>query len=332
MGKAKTTPRVSVTIVAHNSAPYIGPCLESLRTAVGQGIAEVLVVDNASPDRSAAIAKSAMPEADILRSSYNRGFAGGCNLAWPSVRADLWLLLNPDAVVPPGMLTTLLDWFDTHTALGAASPALVDANGRRAYAARRFPGIGRTLAEMTRAHLLLPLRVREEYYLGTYRRSVGDHLDVDWVPGTALLVRRTAVETVGLLSERFFMYGEDIEWCWRMRRAGFRIGVCGASEFVHAGSTSAAATWSEQERVNRIWRGAYQAVTLMRGPLYARTLAVITALACLAENWHPHRTAQHRQRAAADLAAHRTLLEGWPDEVATLRDVPQSQPPRRSRR
>jgi N-acetylglucosaminyl-diphospho-decaprenol L-rhamnosyltransferase len=323
-----TTPRVSVTIVAHNSEQSIGACLKSLRTAVSDGIAEVLVVDNASPDRSATIAKSAMPEAVVLRSSHNLGFAGGCNLAWSCVRADNWLLLNPDTVVPPGMLITLLDWFDAHPELGAASPELLDANGRRTHAARRFPGIARTLAEMTRAHLFLRPRAREEYYLGTYRRSLGDHLDVDWVPGTALLVRRETVETVGLLSQRFFMYGEDIEWCWRMRRAGFRTGVCGAAAFVHEGSTSAAATWTEQERVTRSCRGAYQAVTAIKGPLYARTLAAMTALACLVENWHPWRTAQHRRRAAAHLAAHRTLLQRWPDATTTLQDVP----PGRNRR
>jgi O-methyltransferase len=159
--------------------------------------------------------------------------------------------------------------------------------------------------------------------VGTYRRSVGDHLDVDWVPGTASLVRRHTVETVGLLSERFFMYGEDIEWFWCMRRAGFRIGVCGSAPFVHEGSISAARTWTEQERVFRTWRGVYQAVILVKGPFYTRTLAALTALACLVEKWYPRRTAQHRQWACASRSASHAA-QRWPDEAATPRDFPQS--------
>ena len=108
------------------SADVIAPCLQSLRAAVRDGIAEVSVVDNGSPDESAALVAAEFGFAALIRTGENRGFAGGCNAAWPTVRGDYWLLLNPDTVVPRGGVEALTAFMDEHPALGAASPAFVD--------------------------------------------------------------------------------------------------------------------------------------------------------------------------------------------------------------
>ncbi len=89
-------------------------------------MAELLVVDNASPDDSVQIAKRACPEATVIQATENRFFAGGCNLAWPYVRGDYWLLLNPDVTVPAGGLRNLVAWMDEHPETGAATPNLVE--------------------------------------------------------------------------------------------------------------------------------------------------------------------------------------------------------------
>jgi len=137
---------------------------------------------------------------------------------------------------------------------------------------------------------------------------------VDWVPGTAMIVRREAVESAGLLSERELMYGEDTEWCWRIRRAGWRIGVCSALRFQHDEGRSAIRTWGETERRRRMWHGTYSACAQMRGSFYRRLLMAINALGLLIEAYHPRRTQGERARARDDLRVHAAMLWGetWP--------------------
>src|SRR5438034_1923912 len=105
-------PTVTLTVVAYNSESCIAGALASVCDDVRTGYAEAIVVDNASPDKSIDVAVGACPEASVLRSSENRLYAGGCNLAWPHVRGRYWLLLNPDVTVPPGGLRELVEWMD----------------------------------------------------------------------------------------------------------------------------------------------------------------------------------------------------------------------------
>ena len=307
-------PIVSLTVVLYNSDRCVRDCLRSVRQAVREGMAELIVVDNASPDLSARLVAEEFPEATLVRSDFNRGFAGGCNLAWPHASGKYWFLLNPDVVVPPGGLERLVQWMEEHPELGAASPGLGSSIGYAASVARRFPYLTGALLEMLRLHLLMPRARRAKVLLGSYWPTAQDHLNVDWVPGTAMIVRREAVESTGLLSERELMYGEDIEWCWRMRRAGWRIGACGALRFQHDEGQSASRTWGEAERRRHMWHGMYAACTQMRGSLYCRLLMATNALALLIEAYHPRRTQGERVRARNDLRVHTAMLRGetWP--------------------
>jgi GT2 family glycosyltransferase len=217
------------------------------------------------------------------------------------------LLLNPDVTVPPHGLAALVRWMDEHPEIGAASPELCDASGHTQSAARRFQSVGKSLLELSRLHKVLPDRWREEVFLGPYRRGCGDHLNVDWVPGAAFCVRREAVADAGLLSDAVLMYGEDIEWCWRIRGTGRRIGVCGATTFRHTEGESARRTWSERERSVRMWQGCYEAYARMRGRGYARALMYLDRAALWLDAHLPNRTAEARRRAAERLMLHRGL-------------------------
>jgi len=300
--------------VAYNSDHCLHQCLSSVRGSVRDGFAELIVVDNASPDQSARLVSQAFPEARLVRSDFNRGFAGGCNLAWPYTSGEYWFLLNPDVIVPSGGLERLVRWMEEHPELGAASPGLGNSTGYVASVARRFPSLTGSLLEMLRLHLLMPRVQRAEVLLGAYWPGTRDHLNVDWVPGTAMIVRREAVESAGRLSERELMYGEDTEWCWRIRRAGWRIGVCGALRFQHEEGQSAIRTWGETERRRHMWHGMYAACVQMRGSLYCRLLMAINALALFIEAYHPRRAQEDRTRARADLRMHTAMLRGetWP--------------------
>lgn len=300
-------PTISITVVAFNSERCLRECLLAVRPDVVTGFAELLVVDNGSPDGSAEIVEREFPEATLIRSETNRKYSGGCNLAWPQVRGRYWLLLNPDCVVPDGGLQELAEWMERHPELGAASPELVDSKGRVQSAGRRFQSISKSLLELSRLHLLLPARYRSNFFLGSYWNG-GEHLDVDWAPGTALLVRREAVDDAGLLSENVLFYGEDSEWCWRIRKAGWRIGVCGSVTFLHDEGQSTSRTWDEEETSRRMLRGVYDAYRLMRGSIYARALMAVNTLAFAIEAYRPHRPAYQRIHSRKLLQAHLALL------------------------
>ena len=301
-------PTVSITVVVFNSATCVRSCLRSLRDEVQSGYAEVLVVDNASPDESAEIVEREFPEARLIKSDSNRKFAGGCNLSWPFVRGRYWLLLNPDAVVPPNGLRELVKWMEQHPQLGAASPKLVDKQGRDQCAGRRFQSISRSLLEMSRLHLLLPQRTRANLFLGSYWNG-SDHTNVDWVPGAALIARREAVEDAGLLSEEVLFYGEDSEWCWRIRNAGWRIGVCGQVSFEHEEGQSTSRTWDEDDRRRRMWLGIYDASRHMRGAFYPRLLMAINTLGFAIEAANPRRSTDQRSESWKRVRAHVSLLK-----------------------
>lgn len=304
-------PDVSIAVVAYNSDGTLADCLGSVRTDVRSGLAELIVVDNASPDGSAALVARDFPEARLLRSPANLGFAGGMNRAWREASGRYWLLLNPDVTVPAGGLQALVAFADRHPEAGAVSPELVDEAGNVACAARRFPSIARSLFELSRLHRLLPEATRARLFLGAYWRGPGDRLDADWVPATALLVRREAVAAAGGLAEDLPFYGEDTEWCFRIRRAGFAIGLAGAVRFVHRESASARRTFGDDERDLRLWHGIYAAVARMRGGAYARLLTHVARLQFAVEARHPSRSEDERRHARRHLAAHRALLRGW---------------------
>jgi N-acetylglucosaminyl-diphospho-decaprenol L-rhamnosyltransferase len=294
-------PDVSVTLVLYNSDDHLRACLAALRGDLDTGIAELIAVDNASPDGSARITEEAVPWARLIRSPVNRGFAGACNLAWPAVGGRYWLLLNPDVVLDPGALEELVRWMDSHPDVGVASPWLRDATtAEPSYPGRSFPSVSRTLFELLRLHLLLPARLRGELLQGPYVKSVATSTtQPDWVPGAAMMVRSAAVDEVGLLDESFFLYGEDLEWCWRTRSAGWRIATCPTAVATHHAGASSRRTWSDEEVGKRTATGVAKACRLVRGRPYARLYALLTVLALSLEAWHPGRAPEARRRAAA---------------------------------
>jgi N-acetylglucosaminyl-diphospho-decaprenol L-rhamnosyltransferase len=300
------SPIVSVTIVLHNSERELGRCLAAIRASLASGFAELIAVDNASPDGSASTVEGALPDATIIRSRENRGFAAGANLAWPHVRGRFWLLLNPDAELHEGGIERLAAWMDAHPQLGAASAELADPAGSGPPSTgRALPSPWRAVFEASRLHLLLPADVRGRVLRGAYWRG-GDQHDAGWVPATALLVRREAVDSAGLLDERFFLYGEDIEWCWRMRRAGWKIGVCSTVRARHGEGGSALRTFDHEAVRRRMAEGEVEAVRTVRGDRYARVYARANALALGIESRHPGRSAERRRSArSAARAWHR---------------------------
>jgi GT2 family glycosyltransferase len=288
--------------------------LRSVRDAVQTGWAEAIAVDSASPDESVSVLLRELPEAELLTRGQNRGFAAGANAALARASGRYWLLLNPDVEVPRDGLKAMVNWMDRHPSVGLASPNLVGADGEWQSPGRAMPSITRTALELTRLHRALPRHIRGRLLRGPYW-SGGDQLDAGWVPGTAMIVRPAAARQVGRLREDLFMYGEDLEWCWRMRREGWRVGVCSATTFVHHTGASAFVTFGREETQRRIAAGCYAAHRVMYGPVRARALAATTALSLWLESFGlrraPPARADARQAARTwqQLAAHDRLAD-----------------------
>jgi GT2 family glycosyltransferase len=302
----------SVTVVLYNSDDHLRSCLAALGSDLRAGVAELIVVDNASPDDSVRITEEAAPLATLIRSTVNLGFAGACNLAWPAVCGRYWLLLNPDVVLDPGTIEELVRWMDEHPRVAVSSPWFRDgATGELAYPGRAFPSISRALIELLRLHRLLPTRVRGSFLQARYVKSPTTATTApDWVPGAAMMVRSQAVAEVGLLDESFFLYGEDLEWCWRMRSSGWRIAACPTAVATHHPSTSSRRTWNEDEVAGRIARGGADACRMVRGRVYVRAYALLMVVALGIEAWHPGNVPETRRRAAsASRAWWRTLRQ-----------------------
>jgi N-acetylglucosaminyl-diphospho-decaprenol L-rhamnosyltransferase len=213
-------PDLSVIVVTHNGREL---ALKTLRTAIartGPIETEWLVVDNGSSDGTADAVERELPVTRVLRRS-NVGFAAGNNVGLGQARGRYVLLLNPDVEIREGTLAALVEALDRRPEVGAASVRQVSPDGAVQVSARRFPSIRGELGEALMLSRL-PLARR----LGLTEASSGSHHaehSVDWLVGAFLVVRREAVDQVGPLDDRFFLYSEEKDWCLRLRQAGWDV-------------------------------------------------------------------------------------------------------------
>ncbi len=229
---------LSVVIVNWNTAPLLLRCLESLYQTL-RGDFEIFVVDNASADGSAAAVKAKFPGVRLIENAQNAGFARACNQGLRlSTGAYLWLL-NPDTAVRPGAAGRLIDFLRAHPEAGAVGPKLLNPDGsdqRRGYY-RKFPSLLQVLLFYT---LLRKFSLR----IGFLRRRFWEHTDmnatceVDQIPGASLLMRREVLDSPGLLDERIFLFFEDVDFCYRLKKAGWRLYYYPQAEIVHQGGAS----------------------------------------------------------------------------------------------
>ena len=213
--------RLTVVVLNYNARHYLPACLGSLDADRAAGLVRVVVVDNASTDGSAEWLRQENVETMLL--PHNAGFSAGNNAALEQIDTDYAMLLNPDTEVRPGALAALVDFMDRTPRCGVLGPRLVDPDGARQLSCRSFPSYKTAL--FNRYSLLTRLfpenRHSQEYLLSTLEAT--QPMEVDWVSGAALVARTSAMRAVGLLDERFFMYAEDVDWCYRFKQAGWEV-------------------------------------------------------------------------------------------------------------
>jgi hypothetical protein len=238
--------RLAVVIVSWNVRDLLTACLRSLLADVEHSDldTQVYVVDNDSSDGTPAMVSSEFPRVRLVASDENLGFAAGNNLALREIRDSarslpryIWLL-NPDTEVRPGATAALLSALEAHPRVGVVGAKLLYADGSLQHSAFRFPGLMQLLFEL----FPLPPRLYETPLNGRYPRRLYEGTSpflVDHPLGAAMLVRAEAIAQVGFMDEGYRMYCEEIDWCWRMQRSGWRA-LCAPDARVvhHAGQST----------------------------------------------------------------------------------------------
>jgi N-acetylglucosaminyl-diphospho-decaprenol L-rhamnosyltransferase len=213
--------KVSAVIVNYKTPKLLLSCLESLKKEAPE-VSDIIVVDNASHDNSLEILKERFPYVRRIASRINAGFAKGVNWGMTNARNPYVLILNPDIVVRPGSIQTLVNQIDQQKKVGIIAPQLRYPDGGLQYSCLRFQT---PLFILARRSWFGKTKIGQNIMNRTQMADY-DHSkprDVDWVLGGCMLVNRRAVEEVGMLDERFWMYCEDMEWCRRFWHAGWRV-------------------------------------------------------------------------------------------------------------
>ena len=255
-------PNLCVVIVNYRTGKCVLDCLRALAAECRATGTRAIVVDNASPDDSAAVIEAAIASegwadfAELQRSPKNGGFAWGNNFAVRPLlrRADTpryFLLLNPDTVVEPRALTALVEFMDAHPKAGIGGSQIFEADGSPWSLAFRFPSAVTELDSGFRLGLVT--RLLKDRVLS---RKMGDVPEkVDWVSGASFIVRREVFEWVGLMDERYFLYFEEVDFCFAAQRAGWECWYIPGSRVMHIAGAATGVTvrTDKPRRVPAYW-------------------------------------------------------------------------------
>ena len=213
--------KLSIIIVNYNVKYFLEQCLDSVSLAVKNMEAEIFVVDNHSSDDSTEYLKPLFPNVIFIENQENTGFSKANNQAIAQARGEYVLLLNPDTVIGEDSLTNVCRFMDEHPQSGAVGVKMMDGYGRFLPESKRgFPSPWNSFCKMSGLSKLFPYSKRFGEYHLKYLDKNSVHA-VDILAGAFMMVRKEAIEKSGYLDENFFMYGEDIDWSYRIARSGY---------------------------------------------------------------------------------------------------------------
>lgn len=227
-------PPCTAIVVTFNSREEIAACLTSLEAQSGVALT-ICVVDNASSDGTADLVADRFPAVELVKSANNLGFGRGNNLVLMRSASPFFALVNPDTVLPPDAIGACLAYLEAHPAVGFVGTRLVTPEGRPQRTGHSFLGVWSLFAE---TFFLDRFSSPASSSLRGWEVGPDRPTEVDWLTGAFLVVRREVVEQVGAFDPDFFMYGEEMDWCYRARRAGWRVAYLPEPAVVHVGGAS----------------------------------------------------------------------------------------------
>jgi len=216
---------ISIIIVSWNARNYLRDCLNSIRQTGASCVLEVIVVDNASKDGSPEMVEEEFPEVKLILVGENLGFARANNLAMKQAAGSILALVNSDVIIHPGCLEKLAAFLDQHDNVGLVGPRVIGGDGKLQTTCRSLP----TIWNMASGVLGIDLMSN---------RNHDKCAEVEMMSGCFLVARKKAVDEIGGLDERFFFYGEDMDWCKRFRDAGWKLIFVPEATAIHFGGAS----------------------------------------------------------------------------------------------
>ncbi len=290
-------PLVTVIVVSYNTRDLLARCLDSLLPETAMGDVGVVVIDNASRDGSLALVREQFPWVALVESPVNLGFAAANNLALRELASPYALLLNSDTEVAPGTVRALLDCIGRHSAAGVVGCRLLNTDGSLQHSCWRFPTPPRALGEAL--GVAQAMRRRADYSEWDY----ASERRIDFAIGACLLVRKEALDRVGLFDERFFMYAEETDLCRRLARAGWETWYTPACRVVHHGGASGSAATPghflyARELYYQKWYGTYGVIILRASQMLGATLRLLAFGVLFLLKPRPANRAQLRRHAA----------------------------------
>ncbi|HEX7400770.1 MAG TPA: glycosyltransferase family 2 protein [candidate division Zixibacteria bacterium] len=223
----------SIILVSYNVKDLLKRCLNSIFDFQKELKFEVVIIDNHSEDQSPRMLKDEFPNVNLIENHKNRGFSAACNQGIKHSRGRYVFLLNPDTEFTPGGISGMIRFMDSNPHIGICGPKMVDPEGNLQFSARSFPSyltaISSSQSILNRFFPDNPLS--RKYLLKDLNRNQSK--EVDWVSGSGFLTRREVLEKIGFLDERFFMYVEDVDFCFRAKQAGFSVHYFPDSAIIH---------------------------------------------------------------------------------------------------
>jgi GT2 family glycosyltransferase len=248
---------LSVAIVNWNAEDLLIQCLGFINQMMPGMRKEVFVVDNGSANGMSTIVKERFPEVNLIQNQRNVGFAKANNQAFRLSKGKYLLLLNPDTKVKEGAIERLISFMDIHPDAGVAGGQLLNGDGSRQNSIANFPSLATELLNKSLLRRFFPKK-----FPGKERNYSGP-VEVDSVIGACMMVRRVALEQVGLLDEDYFLFLEETDWCYRMKRAGWKVYHVPQAEVYHFQGKSAG-TARKRARVE-FYRSRYHFFKKNRG-------------------------------------------------------------------
>jgi|SRR5215213_8867723 len=248
---------LSIIIVNWNGGTLLSRCIETIAGSAPKATYEIVVVDNASNDNSLAQVRASEVAAPmierrqlrIVSNSENLGFGTANNQAFALTDSPYVFLLNSDTEVRPGTIDTLIEKLKSDRSIGACGPKILNSDGSvQVSVFFNPPRVWHTVLSQLWLYHLLPRRIRGELLLG-WHWSHDRQRSVPMLSGAAFMARREMIEQVGGFDERFHMYAEDNEWCWRICQSDWRLMFVPDALVVHHGAQSSSKRWTDDERL-----------------------------------------------------------------------------------
>jgi GT2 family glycosyltransferase len=292
----KPPPQVAVVVVSYNTRDLLVSCLASVIESTRSSEVEIVGVDNASTDGSLETVRQTYPQVSTIANPANLGFGVACNQAIKATTTPFILLLNSDATITPQCFHTLLDALSENAQCGAAGCRMVNSAGAEIPNARNFlTALNQAIEQSGFMGWTSSKYLRRTHLLQLDQNQLD--CSVDWIDGACLMLRRKALDQVGLFDEEFFMYSEDEDLCFRLRQHGWSICYSAAGTARHHGAAST--SQNKFEMLRQFYRSQMLFLSKHRGRrsalLHAKAMKTILLLKSVLSRNHGRREIAREQ-------------------------------------